>query len=108
MPEEKNSASMSKDVVDNKGIAALSYAWALCLIPLLTKRKSKFAQFHAKQGLILFAIEVIASFFIWFQPFHSLLMLALVIVSILGIIKTLNGEWWKVPYVYSWSKKINF
>ena len=27
--------------------------------------------------------------------------------SVMGIIKTLNGEWWKAPYIYEWSKKIN-
>jgi len=99
--------SMDKDIEKNKAIAALSYAWILCLVPLLGKRDSKFAQFHAKQGLVLFIIEIIGSLLMWFPIFGQLLMLLLVVVSVMGIIKTLNGEWWKVPYVYSWSKKIN-
>ena len=104
MPEAKKT---DKDVEENKAIAALSYAWILCLVPLLGKRKSKFAQFHAKQGLVLFIIELIGTLVYWFPIFGQALMLVLVVVSIMGIIKTLNGEWWKIPYIYDWSKKIN-
>jgi len=112
MTEEKSNNSSSnentrKDVEENKTVAALSYAWILCLVPLLGKRKSKFAQFHAKQGLVLFIIELGASLVMWFPVFGQLLMLALLVVSVLGIIKALNGEWWKIPYLYDWSKKIN-
>ncbi len=99
---------MDADIAANKTVAALSYAWILCLVPLLGKRKSKFAQFHAKQGLILFAIELAAGLVSWFPVFGQLLILALVVISVMGIIKTLNGEWWKVPFIYEWSKKINF
>src|SRR3989339_630004 len=58
MPKEKKSTKIvdikEQDVEENKTVAALSYAWILCLVPLLGKRNSKFAQFHAKQGLVLF------------------------------------------------------
>jgi len=103
-PASKND---DKDVTENKTIAALSYVWILCLVPLLGKKNSKFAQFHAKQGLILFIIEIIASLFIWFPIFGQLLALALLIIAVVAIIKTLNGEWWEIPYIYNWSKKIN-
>jgi hypothetical protein len=33
-------------------------------------------------------------------------MLALFVIAVMGIIKTLNGEWWEIPYIYDWSKKI--
>lgn len=100
-----------QDVEANKIVAALSYLWILFLVPLLIKRGSKFAQFHAKQGLVLFILEVIVSFvnivpilgqLVWF--FASIIFL---VASIIGIIKTLNGEKWEMPYIYEWSKKIN-
>lgn len=99
------------DVETNKLIAALSYLWILCLVPLLLKKDSKFAQHHAKQGLVLFIAEILVSFIniipflgqlVWF--FASIIFL---VISIIGIIKTLNGEWWQAPYVYDWSKKVN-
>ncbi|OGF26212.1 hypothetical protein A2331_02060 [Candidatus Falkowbacteria bacterium RIFOXYB2_FULL_34_18] len=111
MPKEKKSTKIvdikEQDVEENKTVAALSYAWILCLVPLLGKRNSKFAQFHAKQGLVLFAIELGASLVVWFPFFGQLLMLMLTVVAVMGIIKALNGEWWKIPYIYEWSKKIN-
>ncbi len=111
MSEVKKSSSASggkdKDIEENKIIAAISYAWILFLVPLLGKRKSKFAQFHAKQGLVLFILELIGSLLMWFPVFGQLLMLAFVVISVIGIIKALNGEWWKIPYIYTWSKKIN-
>jgi uncharacterized membrane protein len=107
MPEEKKSNVTDPDVEQNKAIACLSYIWILFLVPLLAKRDSKFAQFHAKQGLILFIVEIIGSLVFWIPFIGWLLWLGLVIIAIIGIIKALNGEWWKMPYIYDWSKKIN-
>ena len=76
-------------------------------MPLLLKRDSKFAQFHAKQGLVLFIIEVFASFIMWLPIVGQLIALALLVISVVSFIKALSGEWWKIPYLYEWSKKIN-
>ena len=104
MTEEKStSSSTNLDVEANKTIAALSYLWILFLIPLLTKKNSKFCQFHAKQGLILFLLSFIA----WFPLIGWLIGLAIIVVSVMGILKCLEGSWWKVPYIYDLSKKIN-
>jgi len=104
----KEKKSLDKDIEENKLIAALSYVWILCLVPLLLKRDSKFAQFHAKQGLVLFIIEVFASFFLmWLPVVGQLVALALLIISVVSFVKALSGEWWKIPYLYEWSKKIN-
>ena len=93
---------IDKDVEENKTMAALSYAWILCLIPLLTKKDSKFAQFHAKQGLILLGASLLS----WFPIFGQILGLVILVISVIGIIKALNGEWWKIPYLYDISKNI--
>jgi len=39
--------------------AALSYVWILCLYPLLFRKDSAFIQFHAKQGVALFVLEIL-------------------------------------------------
>lgn len=104
--EEKKQAN-EKDIQENKAVAALSYIWVLFLIPLLTKKKSKYAQFHAKQGLVLFIVEIVGSLIFWIPLFGWALLIALFVVSIMAIVKTLNGEWWKIPYVYDFSKKFN-
>ena len=101
MPEDK------KDIEDNKVLAAISYLWILCLVPLFLKRDSKFAQFHAKQGLVLFVIELVGSLVFWFPLFGQVLMLGLFVVAIFGAYKAISGEWYKIPFVYDLSKKVN-
>ncbi|MDD4271628.1 MAG: hypothetical protein PHF50_02390 [Patescibacteria group bacterium] len=104
MAEEKTTkTSLDPDIEKNKTVAALSYVWILFLIPLLGKKRSKFSQFHAKQGLILFLL----SFISWFPLIGWLIGLAIIVISIIGILKCLEGSWWKVPYIYDISKNIN-
>jgi uncharacterized membrane protein len=51
---------------------------------------------------------VFASFFLmWLPVIGQLVALALLIISVVSFVKTLSGEWWKIPYLYEWSKKIN-
>jgi uncharacterized membrane protein len=94
------------EIDSSRLIVALSYVWILFLIPLLLKRQSKFAQFHAKQGMVLFIIELILSFIMWIPVFGWLIWVATIVISIIGIIKAYSGEWWKIPFIYSLSEKI--
>lgn len=97
---EKNTTSDFKN--EERTIAALSYVWILFIIPLLLKKNSQFSQFHAKQGLVLFLFSLVS----WFPFFGQIIALIIIIVSVVAIIKTLNGEKWEIPYVYDLSKKI--
>lgn len=90
-----------KDVDENKLIAALSYLGLLCLIPLLAKKDSKFAQEHGKQGLVL----VIAWVVIWVVGVIPILgwivgffgSIILLIVNLIALGKTLMGGFWEIP-----------
>ena len=101
----------ASDVEANKIIASLSYIFILCLAPLLLKKNSGFAQFHARQGLTIAAAWFVLWIFGiiplvgWVVAFFGNILL--LVVSITGVIKTLNGEAWQIPYVYEWSKKWN-
>jgi uncharacterized membrane protein len=46
------------DVEKNKVSAFLSYLGPLILVPLLASQESKYAKFHANQGLTLFVAEI--------------------------------------------------
>lgn len=102
-----------KDIEDNKIIAALSYIGLLCLIPLLAKKDSKFCQEHGKQGFVLFLAEVVVyvlgmvPVLGWFLigPVGSILTL---IVSIVGIVKVFQGEFWEIPLIGKYRKNVNF
>jgi uncharacterized membrane protein len=107
MEEKKDNQVDSKDIEDNKLIAALGYVWILCLIPLLLKKESKFAQFHGKQGLALFIVEIVGWLIYWI-PFIGWLFGVLVLVmAIIGFVKALSGEYWELPVVGSFAKKLN-
>lgn len=104
------------DVAENKGIAALSYLGILCLIPLLAKRESKFAQFHAKQGLVLLIVEVIFGFLAGVLAIIPVIgwiidvvvWLYIVIMIIMGLINSLSGKYWEMPLLGQFAKKFNF
>ena len=86
-------------------MAVLSYLWILCLIPLLSS-KNEFVQFHAKQGFVLFIIEIALILVAWIPVIGWLLSIIIAIVNLIAIIKVVNGESWKIPYIYNISKKI--
>ncbi|MDP3899736.1 MAG: DUF4870 domain-containing protein [bacterium] len=117
MPTKKSNAKKAEqkfsneDIEKNKVVSALSYIFILCLIPLLLKQTSPYAQFHARQGLtitvafFIFWVIGIIPILGWMVAFFG--NIALIIISILGVIKTLDGKAWEIPFIYEWSKKWN-
>jgi uncharacterized membrane protein len=96
-----------KDVELNKNVAVLSYIWILFLVPLLGKKDSRFAQEHAKQGLVLFASWIVGGFIFWIPLFGWALAVALFVVTVLAIVKCLQGEFWEIPFLGPLRNKFN-
>ena len=91
------------EIAEAKGTAWLAYLGILFLIPMLTLKENAFAKFHVKQGIMLclysLAIVIIGSVIPiigWFLvlPIGGLVILVL---AIMGIVKSLAGEYWKAP-----------
>jgi uncharacterized membrane protein len=111
MPTQQSNVTAADpaDVQQNKIFAVLAYIGILVLIPLLAAKESKFAQYHAKQGLNLFIIGIIVwfitylpSFFIDFFFLSCLSGIAgilLFVLAILGIVNALNGEMKPLPVI---------
>lgn len=100
-----------KDIEENKLIACLSYISILCLVPLLAKKESKFAQEHGKQGLVI-VIAHIALMIVGIVPILGWAVaffggLALLVMDLIALVKCLQGEFWEVPVVGAYRKKIN-
>ena len=101
-----------KEVLEGKAYALLSYLWILCLIPLILKKENRFALFHAKQGLILFIGELAVGFvgvipvLGWMILFFGTILFG--ILSLIGIVQVLIGNFWKMPVVGDIAEKINF
>jgi uncharacterized membrane protein len=96
-----------KDIEENKTVAALGYVWILFLVPLLLKRKSKFAQFHAKQAMVLFIGEVIAVFVGWFPLIGWAYWVFILWLVILGFFKALGGQQYRLPIAADLADKLN-
>lgn len=107
-----NDPQVKKDIEENKVLAAIGYISILCVLPLVLKPKSEFCKFHGKQGLILFIAGVI-NMIIGVIPVIGWIIsfiagIAILVLSLLGLLKALSGEYWEMPYVAEYAKKMNF
>ena len=88
----------------------LSYLWLLALIPLLVEKEDKEVQWHAKHGLVLFAIEF--ALCIVFGVLTSVPLLGcivgivwmvvglgILVLHVLCIMKAINGQRFLIPGV---------
>lgn len=98
---QKIETAEEKDIKENKIWALLSYLGVLAIVPLLGKTDSPFAQFHAKQGVVILGGWVLS----WL-PFGFIFTIASLVLSILGIISVSKGEKRKLPIVGELAEKI--
>ncbi len=93
-------------------LSAISYLGILCFLPFLLKSKNEYVQFHAKQGLSIFIMEIIFTL-IWIVPFIGWIVgalgwLACFIISIVGFVRALFGDRWHIPGLQKIVNKIKF
>jgi fumarate reductase subunit D len=106
MKKQDRVDSVIKKIKTKQGLASLSYMWILCFIPVVLG-KDEFVKFHAKQGLVLFFVEVALILVGWIPIIGWSLIIATIIFSLLGIRSALNNEMWEMPYINKLAKKIN-
>ncbi|XOB41900.1 MAG: DUF4870 domain-containing protein [Candidatus Nealsonbacteria bacterium] len=93
-------------------IAILSYIGILFLIPLLACKDDAFAQFHAKQGLVLFIAEIATSLIAWIPIIGWFIgfiaWIIWLVLSIIGIINVVSGKQVPLPIIGKFAKKFKF
>ena len=94
----------SEDVAKNKVFAVLAYIWILFLIPLLAAKDSKFARYHAYQGVALFVAWVIVGVIDRLLPYSLsgigwLLSVGLLVLMVMGIINAAQGRGRPLPLI---------
>ncbi len=87
---------------NDKAIVILSYLFLLFLVPLLTKKDSAFAQYHAKQGLLLAICWMVASFTLFLAPIAYLFC---VVMAIIGIMNVVNNKMAPLPLIGQYAEK---
>lgn len=108
---EKSESSFDPEIQEGKFFAAVGYVSLLCFVPLVLKKRNRFAQFHGKQGLVLFILEVAASILKVIPALgdmvFTLAFVVLGILSLVGIMKVLMGEYWEMPVIHEIASKIS-
>ena len=87
---------------EGRTAAIMAYIPILCFVPLLNMRDNKEARFHARQGVMLFLIELVAVLFLVDGVsdfvFRAILILAIAL-SVAGIILALQGRSYRLPLI---------
>ncbi len=95
--------------VDNSLYVVFCYIPILCLVPILRAGVDENLRFHARQGLVLFLIEIVATFFL-IPALSSLFWKAVIIVcigsSVAGILFALQGKRYRLPIIGDLAEKI--
>ncbi|MBP5303388.1 MAG: zinc-ribbon domain-containing protein [Clostridia bacterium] len=97
---------------NDKLYAVLAYFGILVLVPILAAKDSKFARFHANQGLVLFIADIALVIFQsivkhipyigWILTlFSSLALIAVGVFAIIGIVYAVKGEEKDLPIIGS-------
>ena len=109
-PEQGVPKTADPVIAEGKFFAGIGYLSVLCFVPLFLKRDNKFAQFHGRQGLILFILEMAASMLVVVpivgEVVFRLTWLVFGIFSLAGIVKVLMNQYWEMPVIYPISSKV--
>jgi uncharacterized membrane protein len=91
--------------------AIMSYIPVLCFVPLLSMRENKEARFHARQGVLLFLIEVVAVLFL-IDAINDLVFKGVLFIaaglSVAGIVFAIQGKNYKLPIIGDLADKSKF
>jgi uncharacterized membrane protein len=92
--------------------AILSYIGILFLVPLLACKDNAFAQFHAKQGLVLFIAEIATMFIAWIPILGWLIgviaWILWLVLSIIGIVNVVGGKQVPLPIIGKFAERFKF
>lgn len=110
MVEDVKKTASSKDIEENKAMAAIGYLGILFLIPLLAKKDSPYAQYHAKQGMVLFIFDILLGA-VMVIPFLGWVIGALgwifvVVLFVMGLVNALGGKMTPLPLIGQFAEKM--
>lgn len=105
-------------------LAAVAYLPALCFVGFAAAPTNRYVRFHARQGLILFGVEVAASVGLWIVdasigriPYLGLFVsavaqlavgLSFLAVTVYGVAKGASGTFARIPFLGDGIEKVPF
>ncbi len=100
--QDQEETYSKEDIEKNKTMAGLSYF--IFFLPLLVCPDSKYAKFHANQGLILFIAAIAGNAILGFIPVIGWMLipiygLGVLALGIMGLINGLGGKATRLPLI---------
>lgn len=100
---DQDSQSTGRFTSDEGRMAAImAYIPLLCFVPLLSMKENKEARFHARQGVLLFLIELVAVLFL-VDAISDLvfkgILIGAVALSVAGIVFAVQGRNYRLPII---------
>jgi uncharacterized membrane protein len=113
---------MTDPAPNRAAMLVLAYLWPLALVPLLLSKDDADVQWHAKQGLVLMAAELLLIFVLsavvtlvayltWGLGLALSLLLyiplwiGILVVHVVAILKALGGTRLEIPYVSEYAAR---
>ncbi len=87
---------------DRRMASIMAYIPFICFVPLIGMSDNKEVRFHARQGVFLFIIELIAVFFLIDKVsdlFFKAILIFAISLSVAGLIFAIQGKMQKLPIV---------
>ncbi|MBT7306717.1 MAG: hypothetical protein HN842_00780 [Gammaproteobacteria bacterium] len=93
----------------SKVLALMSYLGILVFVPLIMNRDDQYVYFHARQGLVIWIMGILAIFTLYlpgvgkflFSSFATMVLL----FSFAGIVSVLFYKAWRLPLIYTLSTR---
>lgn len=99
-------ANDKKENIENvKVVSAVAYLGILFFVPMVTNPKSRYAMFHANQGLLLLIAGIAVQLIGWIIPFIGWFLILPIggifvfVLFIMGLVNALNGNTKRLPLI---------
>jgi uncharacterized membrane protein len=122
--DRREDAIPAGEIESGRLLAAVAYLPALCFVGLLSAPENRFVGFHARQGFLVFLLEIVAWVAVWiFEasigriPLLGFLLGAVIrfilgfgflAMTIYGVIKGATGEIARIPVLGDAIEKVPF
>ncbi|HIJ21605.1 MAG: hypothetical protein HON68_09790 [Gammaproteobacteria bacterium] len=99
----------SKGSMRSKILAMMSYLGILVFVPLIMNRDDQYVYFHARQGLVIWIMGILAIFTLYLPGigkfFFSSMATLVLLFSLAGIVSVLFYKAWRLPLIYTLSTR---
>ncbi|MCP4229119.1 MAG: hypothetical protein GY771_03090 [bacterium] len=86
-----------EEMEQGKSVAVMGYLGFLCILAWFVRKDNPFVKAHRGQQLLLAICFII-----------PLVNIIVIVCQIIGLVQTLQGNLWKVPVLYDWSRKLGW